>query len=393
MSMNRLPQWLCRYRIGICVLAFLGWVALAAATAAEEKLPAYLDIIDKEGKFPAYLGIVVDEGIPASKAAVATANIEALDTGMQQIYALSLTKYKAHMRERVPIIVARFSESGGAMTLMLPGEDPIRADAVPEIYSLVKSVSHAAMAVYQLVAPYLVNPGDTSWRAPMAGYLAQVKAARATLADLEVPDNVRTRLGRMMDKEIAFMEQCLKTGTFSLADLENFAHSVEPDIVKNVALAAGMQVSHWEDVLTKWKAKLGTRWDETYAITNTMYVTRQNNVIFTILTQFMGQEAIGDRLLLVGTTAFTTTEEKLLDVLTRIVADRALGKVFFRNYYLMDAELLGGAARHAIEVDATKKGKKVLLPKLAPFDTHQWPWPTDPKSGPGPAEMSEIPGD
>ena len=32
-------------------------------------------------------------------------------------------------------------------------------------------------------------------------------------------------------------------------------------------------------------------------------------------------------------------------------------KVFFRNYYLMDAELLGGAARHAVEADAKKKGK------------------------------------
>ena len=380
MRMNSLSTWLQGYRTGICLLAVLGWMVPAAEVIAEDKLPAYFDI-------------VVDKGESASKAAIATANVEALDEGMQQIYEQSLAKYKVHMRERVPVILALFSESGGSMTLMLPGEDPVKADAVPEIYTLAKSMSHSAMAVYQLVAPYLANPGDTSWRAPMTGYLAQIKAARATLANLEVPDNVRTRLGRMMDKEIAFMQQCLKTGTFSLADLENFAHSVEPDIVKNVALAAKTQVSHWENVLTKWKAKLGTRWDETYAITNTLYVTRQNNILFTILAQFMGQEAIDDRLILVGTTEFTTTEEKLLDVLTRIVADRALGKVFFRNYYLMDAELVGEAARHAIEADATKKGKKALLPKLAPFNTHQWPWPTDPKSGTGPAEMSEIPGD
>lgn len=380
MVRNKLGRWLLGYGSGLCVLSVLGWVVLATVAAAETKLPAYLDI-------------VVDQGKPASQADVAVANIEALDTGMQRIYAQTLTKYKAHMRERVPIILAQFNDWGGSMTLMPPGEEPIKADPVPQIYTLVKSVSHSSMAIYQLIAPYLANPGDTSWRAPMAGYLAQIEAANATLANLDVPDNIRKRLGKMMDKEIAFMQQCLKTGTFSLADLESFAHSVEPDIVKNVALAAKTQVSHWETVLTNWKAKLGDRWDQTYAITNTLYVTRQNNVLFTILAQFMGKEAIDDRLLLVGTTDFTTTQEKLLDVLTRIVADRAVGKVFFRNYYLMDAELLGGAARHAVEADATKKGKKALLPELAPFDTHAWPWPTKPKSGQGPAEMSEIPGD
>lgn len=378
--MDRSTRWARRCRTCVCVFAVLSLGMPATVSAAENQIPEYFQI-------------VVDRGEPASKASVAAKNVEALDDGMQQIYAQSLTKYTAHMRERVPVILARFDNWGGSMTLLPPGEDPIKADPVPRIYALVKSVSHSAMAVYQLVAPYLANPSDTSWRAPMAGYVAQLESARATLPDLEVPDQVRTRLGGMIDKEVAFMKNCLKTGTFTVADLENFAHSVEPDIVKNVALAAKTQVSHWEGVLTKWKAKLGARWDETYAITNTLYVTRQNNVLFTILAQFMGQEAFDDRLILVGTTEFTTTNDKLLEVLVRIVADRALGKVFFRNYYLMDAELVGEAAQYAIEADAAKKGKKALLPKIAPFDTHQWPWPTDPKSGPGPGKMSDIPGD
>jgi hypothetical protein len=197
----------------------------------------------------------------------------------------------------------------------------------------------------------------------------------------------------MLDTNVTFLEKCLSTGTFTMKDLENYAHAVQPDIVKNVALAASTQVGHWEEVLEGWQKKLGKKWDQAYAITNTLYVTRQNNVLFTILTQFMGKEAIGDRLLLVGTTAFTTTEDKLVDVLVRTVADRSIGKVFFGNYYLMDAELLGSAARHAVEVDAKKKGKKALLPTLAPFHQHAWPWPTDPKTGDGPSEMSEIPGD
>jgi hypothetical protein len=342
---------------------------------------------------PAYLDIVVDRGRATTKSGVAGANVLALDAGMQAIYADTLAKYQSHMRERVPVIVALFSESGGSMILYPPGRAPITADPVPPVYAWVKSVSHTSMAVYQLVAPYLLNPGDTSWRQPMMSYLAQVDGALATLADLDVTADVRDRQRSLLEKDKRFMETCLATGEFSLAELTRFAHDVEPEIVQNVALAARTQVDHWEEVLAGWKKTLGADWDKTYAISNTLYVTQQNNVLFTILVQAMGEEAIEDRLILVGTTEFTTTPDSLLELLTRIVADRAVGKVFFRNLHLMDAELLGGAARHAIEVEAAKKGEKALLPTLAPFDTHAWPWPTDPNSGPGPATMEQIPGD
>ena len=54
---------------------------------------------------------------------------------------------------------------------------------------------------------------------------------------------------------------------------------------------------------------------------------------------------MGDRLPLIETPEFETTPEKMLDVLCRIVADRGLGMVFFKDYFLMDVELLGGGGR------------------------------------------------
>ncbi len=131
-------------------------------------------------------------------------------------------------------------------------------------------------------------------------------------------------------------------------------------------------------------------WERTYAASNTIYVTRQNNILFTILVQFMGQEAIGNRLLLLETTEFTTTPEKMLDLLGRIVSDRALGQVFFKDYYLMDAELLGGGGRKFIAEEATKRGMKPLLPPAAPFYSNEWPWKTDPTKGKGPRTLEEV---
>ena len=48
--------------------------------------------------------------------------------------------------------------------------------------------------------------------------------------------------------------------------------------------------------------------------------------------------------MLIETISFTTTPDDMLTSLTRIIADRSVGALFFGNYYLMDYELMGGDA-------------------------------------------------
>src|SRR5437773_5557660 len=106
-------------------------------------------------------------------------------------------------------------------------------------------------------------------------------------------------------------------------------------------------------VLAEWKATLGADWEKTYAASNTIYVARQNNVLFSVLAQYYGPDAINSRLVLIETISFTTTPEEMLEALTRIVADRSVGAAFFGNYYLMDYELMGGDGRQAV-IDESK---------------------------------------
>src|SRR5713226_4850296 len=96
------------------------------------------------------------------------------------------------------------------------------------------------------------------------------------------------------------------------------------------------------------KAMLGSDWDKTYAASNTIYVTRQNNILFSLLAQFFGPDAMNDRLFLIETISFTTTPDEMLASLTRIVGDRSAGALFWGNYDLMNFELMGGNARAAI---------------------------------------------
>ena len=112
---------------------------------------------------------------------------------MMDIYEGSLAQYKRNMRERVPIILALFSEGGGRMILYRPGHEPLVAEPVPIVYQLAKSVSHSSMAVYQLVAPYLADPSDKSWHGPMEAFRTRCQTA------LESLDGLDLSVGRPVD--------------------------------------------------------------------------------------------------------------------------------------------------------------------------------------------------
>jgi hypothetical protein len=141
-------------------------------------------------------------------------------------------------------------------------------------------------------------------------------------------------------------------------------------------------------VIADWKKLPGSDLDKTYAASNTIYVARQNNVLFSVLAQFFGPDAINDRLILIETMSFTTTPSEMLESLTRIIADRSVGALFFGNYYLMDFELMGGDGRAAIIAEDAKRGMKPFLPPPVPFGSKQWPTLVTP--GPGPASIADL---
>jgi hypothetical protein len=160
----------------------------------------------------------------------------------------------------------------------------------------------------------------------MEAYRARCETALEGLDALELREEDKQTLQSLLMHNIAFQDACLKKGTFTPAELQSFARGLKEDLQKPIWISANSQVGHWFKVLEDWKKTLGDDWDRTYAATNSLSVTRQNNILFTVMAQFMGQKAIGDRLLLFETTEFTTTPDRMLDLLARIVSDRALGR-------------------------------------------------------------------
>jgi hypothetical protein len=352
------------------------YIAFAGANgiAKAEDLPAYMQPISGH--------------VASSPAETATKDMLALNAGMFELYGDASKIFQSNILSQHPVILGLFSGDGGKFILYRPNQAPLDAPPVPVVYQLLKSVGHSTMALAEVVGPYLNNPDDQAWRGSMLAYRSRMKSALDGLDATPMPAEWRDNNRSILTNNIAFMDDCLSKGAISFAALKAFSDKQGPFLKLDVTWAAQTQVAHWMTVLSDWKKMLGPDWAQTYAASNTIYVARQNNVLFSVLAQFFGPDAINDRLLLIETVSFTTTPADMLDSLTRIIADRSVGAMFFGNYHLMDYELMGGDARAAIIAEDAKREMTAFLPPTVPFGSKQWPTLITP--GPGPTSIADL---
>jgi hypothetical protein len=348
-----------------------------AETASSQTLPNYMDVI-------------VGNGVSSSKTQVAEQNVLALDIAMFGLYDDAQMKFQKNFLAQHPVIMALFSNQGGSLMLYRPGKAPLAAPQVPIRYQIYKSVGHSALALFELAGSHLGTVSDHSWVGPMRAFRATSQTAIESLDGVDLEADARENQRKVLSANNKFMDACLAKGSYTFADIQQYAVEVKPLLAHNVWLGASTQVEHWMKVIKDWKEMLGPDWNKTYGISNTLYVARQNNVLFSVLAQFFGKDAMNTRLFLFETSQFVTTPDQMLDVLIRTVADRSVGQVFFGNYYLMDYELIGGDGRKAIQEEDKKYDIPVFLPPAVPFHSNEWPFRIDPSQGEGPATIEQI---
>ncbi len=366
-------RWSVSSMMGLFATPFL--FLAPPSPASGQELPSYFkEIVATQTSSPAEIG---------------TRDVLQLNKTMFELYGDAAKIFRKNILANHPLILGLFSGAGGRFILYRPGQPPLEAPPVPIDYQLLKSVGHSTMALAEVVVPYLNSPNDLSWRGSLASYRVRMQFALdglgATALRAEWQENNRA----ILQNNIAFMDECLKSNAISPAALEAFSRKQGPLLKKDIAWAAQTQVAHWMNVIGGWKEMLGADWNKTYAASNTIYVARQNNILFSVLAQFFGPEAINDRLILIETVSFTTTPEDMLDSLTRIIADRPVGSAFFGNDRLMDYELMGGDARQAIIDEAGRRKMTLTLPPQVPFGSRQWPMLIT--SGPGAKTLTDLP--
>jgi hypothetical protein len=337
---------------------------------------------------PPHMNLIAGAAATPTKEEVATQNVLGLDIAMFGYYDRALEIYQGNLLAQHPVIMALFSNFGGRALLYRPNEATIEAPGVPIVYQVLKSTGHSSLAVFEIVGPHIGDAADLSWVAPMQVHRQEQQSALETLDDVAMETAWRDEVRTVLKNNIAYMSACLEKRELTYDEMHAFARNQAPHLAHLVRWAAHTQVEHWMNVMAGWKELLGADFDNAYGVSNSIYVARQNNVLFSVLAQFFGPKAMNSRLLLIETTDFETTPEAMMTALTRVVADRSVGMEFFGNYYLMDYELMGGDGRDAIVEMDKKLGLEEYLPPLIPFGSCEWPQKLEP--GPGPGSIAEI---
>jgi len=303
-----------RLRVGYAMLLVVALGGYASCLSAAE--------------LPPYMNIIVGGERPGA-GDTAKQNILALNSAMFGLYDDSGKVFRQNILAQHPVILALFSGAGGRLILYRPGMPPVDAPSVPIIYQLLKSVGHSTMVIPVFAGPHIDKPADQSWRAPMAAYRARMQAALDGLNQTEMREDWRATNRDILANNVAFLDECLAKGVITFAAVKEFSEKQRPKLKKIIAWAAQTQVAHWMGVVAEWKKLIGADWDKTYAASNTIYVARQNNVLFSVLAQFFGPEAINSRLMLIETISCMTTPEGMHEALTRVFGDRTVGSLCF----------------------------------------------------------------
>jgi hypothetical protein len=84
----------------------------------------------------------------------------------------------------------------------------------------------------------------------MQAYRSRMVSAGESLDATAMPTDWRDNSRRILENNIAFMDDCLAKGSISLAALEAFAKKQGPLLKGNIAWAAQTQVAHWMSART-----------------------------------------------------------------------------------------------------------------------------------------------
>ncbi|MGC0418209.1 hypothetical protein [Embleya sp. AB8] len=219
------------------------------------------------------------------------------------------TNYDALRAELIrrlgPVIVVENDYRGGRYTLVHHGEREAE-HPVSEVFELAKSIAHAPLGIYSILAPYLsrhipdlpnaarldrhdvnmvafIGPGTTDWLGPLQAFAATLATARQQLGTAHLPPELEASSARILDASLGFIDESVGRRHFDMTSFERFAGALTEDIGVNIAAAAQAQIEGVEDLMRRWRDRIGEPdWPGLYVVVLSIWTTsalNQNSII------------------------------------------------------------------------------------------------------------------
>jgi hypothetical protein len=287
-------------------------------------------------------GVTIDPHdlyVVAMKASVRTRAMQALfaiDDAMRTNY----DGLKALVANSVrPVIVVQNDLQGGTYTL-LENDRRTTVQPVPPVFQMVKSVSHAPLGIYSIIAPYLGADRTDVWTRPAQDFCTILSNAKRLVDYAGLPNPARNACDKIIGSSIKFVRSIVSKQKVTVEEFKRYTGPLEAAIAENLTIAGEAQVKSVRALLRRWKERLGAGWKDLYAVVLVIWTTEINNQHYLILRKEMDPSRVEDHLIVMGTASMPDdTVDVALENLGQIVQDNIAAALVFSNPDELDTEL------------------------------------------------------
>ncbi|UFQ19869.1 MULTISPECIES: twin-arginine translocation signal domain-containing protein [Streptomyces] len=300
---------------------------------------------------PSALAATAEDGAGTDTEVKARDAIREVNAGMRASYAA----LKSEMIRRLsPVIVVQNDATGGKFTLVRDGNPQQSVRPVPELFELAKSISHVPQGIFSILAAYLsdrvphlpnacridphdldmvafAGPRSDGWSGPLQSYAATLTTARSQLGKANLPRQLEFSCGQILDEALQIIRDCVSSGTFDMASLQEFSSKTYPSIRTNMTYAAAAQISGVEGLMRSWRDLVGEKaWENLYTVVLSIWTTSELNQASIIIRRCMNPAKVATHLIDLSTAEVPRDPVFVaLDNLARIVQDNVSAETVF----------------------------------------------------------------
>lgn len=292
---------------------------------------------------------------------IAEHNIMSLNSGMFSTLNEQEKYYEKELLKKHPVIVALFSSDGGYFVLYRPNKIPLIVSHILNSteYKLAGAVEHNAMNVYEIAIAGMNNPEQRIfWQNKMKLIQTKILLAKKNINNLNISPREQDLFLSIMRKANTFIDANLQQESLSQSRTIKYAQAIKPDLVNLTQIIASEQVNFWMRTVANWKQQLGNEWGNTYAVVMYIPVEPKNNIFLAIVSHFMSQAAINQRLFYFNTNSFAPNTNEALSLLAKRLPDTNLANKVFGEYFLSYSDILSKIARKVVDENSNVAVKK-----------------------------------
>ena len=229
-----------------------------------------------------------------------------------------------------PVIIVNNDTKGGEYTLIHNGVQE-SVHPVSQVFEMVKSISHVPLGIFSILAPYLKQPSAKGWQCPLQEFAVTLENALENIQQANMPAAAETACIRILSRGLAFIEQSISGGYFTIKSFEKFSASVFDAIGVNMQYASMAQIEGVKELMARWKEKIGEQqWKNLYTVVLSIWTTSVDNQNTVILRTIMDPDNLNTHLIDIPTAEFPDDPVFVaLDNLARIVQDNVAAEMVF----------------------------------------------------------------